>query len=145
MMFQGSGCSSPFLIGDPLMNQPRLSNRRGKQHINRALLSPLIRPRMKLSSEWSDTMQLNILPTTADNLNVKIEQNKLNISGKSEMASNEDGFKTKSTHQWSQTLTIPDHVNHESIKLKLSEETNVIIIESTKQDTKATPIPITFE
>ena len=100
---------------------------------------------MKLSSEWSDTMQLNILPTTADNLNVKIEQNKLHIDGESVMTNSEDGFKTKSTHQWSRTLTIPDHVNRESIKLKLSEKTNLIIIVSTKKDTKATPIPITFE
>ena len=139
--------SSSFLIGDPFMDQPRLQlTRCRKRPTNQALLSPMMRSRMKLSSEWSDTMKLNILPTTADNLTVKIDKNKLNISGKSEEAKNEDGFESKSTHQWSQTLTIPDHVNHESIKLKLNEATNTITIESSKKnEDKTTLIPVTIE
>ena len=138
--------SSSFLIGDHFMDQPRLQlTRCRKRPTNQALLSPMMRSRMKLSSEWSDTMKLNILPTTADNLTVKIDKNKLNISGKSEETKNEHGFESKSTHQWSRTLTIPDYVNHESIKLKLNEKTNIITIESTKKEAKTTPIPITIE
>ena len=82
-------------------------------------------------------MKLNILPTTADNLTVKIDKNILNISGKGEETKTGYGtyygFESKSTHQWSRTLTIPDHVNHESIKLKLNEATNTITIESSKK------------
>merc|ERR1711923_408837 len=138
--------SSSFLIGDPFMDQPRLQLTRCRNRpTNQALLSPMMRSRMKLSSEWSDTMMLEILPTTADNLTVKIDENKLSISGKSEETKSEDGFESKSTHQWSRTIAIPDHVNHESIKLKLNEETNTITIESAKKEDESTLIPITTE
>ena len=90
-------------------------------------------------------MQLSILPTTADNLTIKVENEKLIIEGKSETTTDRNGFKTKSTHQWSREMKIPNHINHESIKVKLSEDNEILTIESDNIKKKSTQIPITIE
>merc|ERR1712146_841668 len=95
--------------------------------------------------EWSNKMELSILPTTADNLTVKIEKEKLIIEGKSESTTERNGFKTKSTHQWSREMKIPDHINHESIKVKLNEDKETLTIESENIEKKSTQIPITIQ
>merc|ERR1712198_825650 len=100
-----------------LFNQPQvrlISRKRPCQS-----LSPLLRKRLA-RCEWSNKKELSILPTTADNLTVKIEKEKLIIQGKSESTTDCNGFKTKSTHQWSREMKIPDNINHESIKVKLN-------------------------
>ena len=90
-------------------------------------------------------MELSILPTTANNLTVKIENEKLFIQGKSESESDRNGFKTKSTHQWSREIKIPAHIDTESIKIKLNEDKETLLIESENIEKKSTPIQITIE
>ena len=90
-------------------------------------------------------MELSILPTTADNLTIKIEKEKLIIEGKSESTTDCNGFKTKSTHQWSREMKIPDNINLESIKVKLNEDKETLTIESENIEKKSTKIPITIE
>ena len=90
-------------------------------------------------------MELSILPTTADNLTVKIEKENLIIHCKSESTTERNGFKTKSTHQWSREMKIPDRINHESIKVKLNEDKETLTIESENIEKKSTQVPITIE
>ena len=90
-------------------------------------------------------MELSILPTTADNLTVKIEKENLIIHGKSVSTTERNGFKTKSTHQWSREMKIPDRINHESIKVKLNEDKETLTIESENIEKKSTQVPITIE
>merc|ERR1711980_40477 len=125
-----------------LFNQPqvRLISRKRP----RKSLSPLLQKRLA-GCEWSNKMELSILPTTADNLTIKIEKEKLVIKGKSESTTDCNGFKTKSTHQWSREMKIPDHINHESIKVKLNEDKETLTIESENIEKKSTQIPITIE
>merc|ERR1711897_84835 len=125
-----------------LFNQPQvrlISRKRPCQS-----LSPLVQKRLA-GCEWSNKMELSILPTTADNLTVKIEKEKLIIEGKSESTTDRNGFITKSTHQWSREMKIPDHINHESIKVKLNEDKETLTIESEEIEKKSTQIPITME
>merc|ERR1712023_443460 len=79
-----------------LFNQPqvRLINRKRPCQS----LSPILQKRLA-GCEWSNKMELSILPTTADNLTIKIEKEKLIIEGKSKSTTERNGFKTKSTHQ----------------------------------------------
>merc|ERR1712198_70533 len=136
-MFQ----SNNFMMMD-LFNQPQvrlISRKRPCQS-----LSPLLQKRLA-GCEWTNNMELSILPTTADNLTVKIEKEKLIIQGKSESTTERNGLKTKSTHQWSREMKIPDHINHESIKVKLNENKETLTIESEDTEKKSTQIPITME
>merc|ERR1711937_683309 len=96
----------------------------------------------QMRNTWRDQIKLCILPTEVDNLAVKIKQNKMRISGKSETENETNGFKTKSTHQWSRELTIPDTIDTESIKVKLNENKNMLTIESSEKQPKTTLTPI---
>merc|ERR1712235_186307 len=107
-------------------------------------LSPLLQKRLA-GCEWTNKMELSILPTTADNLAIKIEKEKLIIEGKSESTTDSNGFKTKSTHQWSREMRIPDHINQESIKVKLNEGNETLTVESENIEKKSTQIPITIK
>merc|ERR1711937_793232 len=125
-----------------LFNQPQLrliSRKRPCQS-----LSPLLQKRLA-GCEWSNKMELSILPTTADNLTIKIGKEKLVIEGKSESKTDRNGFKTTSTHQWSREMKIPDHINRESIKVKLNEDKETLTIESENIEKKSTQIPIIIE
>ena len=42
-------------------------------------------------------------------------------------------------------MKIPDHINHESIKVKLNEDKETLTIESENTEKKSTQIPITME
>merc|ERR1712198_85333 len=125
-----------------LFNQPQvrlISQKRPCQS-----LSPLLQKRLA-GCEWNNKMELSILPTTADNLTVKIEKENLIIHGKSESTTKRNGFKTKSIHQWSREMKIPDNINHESIKVKLNEGKETLTIESENIEKKSTQIPVTIE
>merc|ERR1712035_37203 len=125
-----------------LFNQPQvrlISRKRPCQS-----LSPLLQKRLA-RCEWSNKMELSILPTTADNLTIKIEKEKLIIEGKSESTTERNGFKTKSSRQWSRETKIPDHINHESIKVTLNEDKETLTIESENIEKKSTQSPITIE
>merc|ERR1711976_842569 len=123
-----------------LFNQPQIrliSRKRPCQS-----LSPLLQKRLA-GCEWSNKMELSILPTTADNLTIKVEKEKLIIEGKSESTTDRNTFKTTSTHQWSREMQIPDHVNHESIKVKLNEDNETLTIESVNREKHSSPISST--
>merc|ERR1712198_819395 len=125
-----------------LLNQPQvrlISRKRPCQS-----LSPLLQKRLA-GCEWSNKMEFSILPTTADNLTVKIEKEKLIIEGKSESTTECKGYKTKSMHQWSREMKIPDHINHESIKVKLNEDKETLTIESENIEKESTQIPIIIQ
>merc|ERR1712145_25966 len=126
MNFREKMFQSNNLMMMDLFNQPQvrlISRKRPCQS-----LSPLLQKRLA-GCEWSNKMELSILPTTADNLTIKIEKEKLIIEGKSESTTDCNGFNTKSTHQWSREK-IPNHINHESIKVKLNEDKETLTIES---------------
>merc|ERR1711976_457956 len=79
-----------------LFNQPQIrliSRKRPCQS-----LSPLLQKRLA-GCEWSNKMELSILPPTADNLTIKIEKEKHVIERQSESKTDRNGFKTTSTHQ----------------------------------------------
>ena len=125
-----------------LFNQPQVrlvSRKRPCQS-----LSPLLQKRLA-GCEWSNKMELSILPTTADNLTVKIEKERLLIQGRSESENDRNGFKTKSTHQWSREIKIPTHINSESIKIELNDDKETLLIESENIEKKSTQIPIIIE
>ena len=91
-------------------------------------------------------MEVAILPTNPENLQVKIDGGKLLLSGKSETTKDQNGLKMKSIHQWSREMAIPEHVDQASIKVKLSEDQNKLTIQSkTKKKDTATAIPITMD
>ena len=91
-------------------------------------------------------MEMAILPTDAENLEVKIDNGKLMLSGKSETNKDRNGLKMKSIHQWSREMAIPEHVDQGSIKVKLSEDQRKLTIESkTKNKDTAIEIPIIIE
>merc|ERR1712145_3482 len=142
MNFREKMFQSNNLMMMDLFNQPQvrlISRKRPCQS-----LSPLLQKRLA-GCEWSNKMELSILPTTADNLTIKIEKEKLVIEGKSESTTDRNGFKTKSTHQWLREMQIPDHINHESIKVKLNEDNETLTIESENIEKKSTQIPITIQ
>lgn len=102
-------------------------------------------PRLSPSS-WKSAMEVAILPTNPENLQVKIDGGKLLLSGKSETTKDQNGLKMKSIHQWSREMAIPEHVDQASIKVKLSEDQNKLTIQSkTKKKDTATAIPITMD
>ena len=102
-------------------------------------------PRLAPNS-WKSGMEMAILPTDAENLEVKVDNGKLMLSGKSETNKDRNGLKMKSIHQWSREMAIPEHVDQGSIKVKLSEDQSKLTIESkTKNKDTAIEIPIIIE
>ena len=82
---------------------------------------------------WEKSFSLEILPTKADDLKVKVEDGKLIITGKSETETKRDGFEIKSKHDWTRKIEIPDFVDPKNIKIKLSEK-NLLKISATKNE-----------
>merc|ERR1711917_18644 len=85
---------------------------------------------------WEKSFSLEMLPTQVEDLKVKVEERKLNITGKS------DGFEIKSKHDWTRTIDIPDFVDPKHIKIKLSERLNLLKISAKNEETKDIEIMI---
>ena len=82
---------------------------------------------------WEKSFSLEMLPTKAEDLKVKVEDGKLIITGKSETETKRDGFEIKSKHDWTRKIEIPDFVDPKNIKIKLSEK-NLLKISATKNE-----------
>ena len=95
------------------------------------------------NGSWETCFSLDMLPTKSDDLKIKIENKKMIINGKSETETKRDGFEIKSKHDWTRIIDIPDFVNPEKIKVKLSEK-NLLKI-SAKKDEEIEDIEIMIE
>merc|ERR1712178_240415 len=85
---------------------------------------------------WEKSFSLEMLPTKAEDLKVKVEEGKLKITGTSETETKRDGFEIKSQHEWTRTIDIPDFVDPKHIKIKLSAN-NLLKISAKKiEETK---------
>ena len=82
---------------------------------------------------WEKSFSLEMLPTKAEDLKVKVEDGKLIITGKSETETKRDGFEIRSKHDWTRKIEIPDFVDPKNIKIKLSEK-NVLKISAKKNE-----------
>merc|ERR1711893_444328 len=60
---------------------------------------------------WEKSFSLEMLPTKAEDLKVKVEDGKLMITGKSETETKRDGFEIKSKHDWTRKIEIPGFVD----------------------------------
>merc|ERR1711917_27397 len=70
---------------------------------------------------WEKSFSLEMLPTKVEDLKVKVEERKLNITGTSETET---------------TIDIPDFVDPKHIKIKLSERLNLLKISAKNEETK---------
>merc|ERR1711937_459648 len=91
---------------------------------------------------WEKSFSLEMLPTKVEDLKVKVEEGKLNITGTSEIETKSDGFEIKSKHDWTRTIDIPDFVDPKHIKIKLSERLNLLKISANNEETKDIEIMI---
>ena len=91
---------------------------------------------------WEKSFSLEMLPTKAEDLKVKVEEGKLKITGTSETETKRDGFEIKSQHEWTRTIDIPDFVDPKHIQIKLSAN-NLLKISAKKiEETKDIEIMI---
>merc|ERR1711996_42282 len=86
------------------------------------------------SGTWEKTINLDMLPTKAENLKVKIKDRKLTISGVSEVENERHGFSLKSKHEWTREIQIPEFVEVEKIKVKMIQNNIVKITAVSKED-----------
>ena len=86
----------------------------------------------KQNGTWEQSFDLAMLPTKAEDLEVKIEEGKLIISGVSEVENERNGFSLKSKHEWTRDIQIPEFVEVEKIKVKMTQNNTVKITGSGK-------------
>ena len=91
---------------------------------------------------WEKSFSLEMLPTKAEDLKVKVADGKLVITGKSETETKRDGFEIKSKHDWTRSIEIPDFVDPKNIKIKLSEKNLLKIFAKKNEETKDIEIMI---
>merc|ERR1712170_135987 len=72
---------------------------------------------------WKKSFSLEMLPTKAEDLKVKVEDGKLIITGKSETETKRDGFEIKSKHDWTRKIEIPDFVTQKISKSNCRRKT----------------------
>merc|ERR1712018_664467 len=58
-------------------------------------------------TEWKRCINLKRFPTKPEDLHVKLDGNKVVLSGKSEVEKDQCGFKVFSTHFWTKEIQIP--------------------------------------
>ena len=91
---------------------------------------------------WEKSFSLEMLPTKAEDLKIKVADGKLVITGKSETETKRDGFEIKSKHDWTRSIEIPDFVDPKNIKIKLSEKNLLKIFAKKNEETKDIDIMI---
>merc|ERR1739848_84179 len=112
---------------------------------------PLFRFPIKESSGWKEEMEIEIMPTEAQDLtiNVNHKEKTMTISGKSETVkeSASNNFKSTSIHQWERTMTFPVDIDPESIKVKQLKNKSTLQITSQRKEptTEECMIPVTIE
>merc|ERR1719312_2333798 len=84
-------------------------------------------------TEWNRNVNLRRFPTKPEDLHVKLDGNKLVLSGKSEVEKDQCGFKVFSTHVWTKEIEIPENIKPETIKAKMSPE-NILKITAERKD-----------
>merc|ERR1719189_3127219 len=90
---------------------------------------------------WERCLSLDMLPTKPEDLKIKVEDRKLIINGKSEIETKRNGFEIKSNHDWTRSIDIPDFIDPNNIKIKLSEK-NLLKISAKSEETKDIEIMI---
>jgi len=100
-------------------------------------------------NEWKYKIDLKNMPTKPEDLKVKMDSkaNILSVSGKSNVVKNlKNGLEIKSTHNWSQSVTIPENVDPKSISSKIQEGMLVFRGNFKEDETKTEhEIPIQIE
>jgi len=84
--------------------------------------------------KWKRNINLKRYPTKPEELHVKLDGNKLVLSGKSEVEKDQCGFKVFSTHVWTKEIEIPENIKAETIKAKMSPENILKISADRKED-----------
>merc|ERR1711976_38926 len=92
-------------------------------------------------TEWKRNVNLRRFPTKPEDLHVKLDGNKLVLSGKSEVEKDQCGFKVFSTHVWTKEIEIPENIKPETIKAKMSPE-NMLKISAERTDDQNIDIEI---
>merc|ERR1711996_32278 len=87
----------------------------------------------KENGTWEQSFDLDMLPTKAEDLKVKIVEGNLIISGVSEVENERNGFSLKSKHEWTREIQIPQFVEDEKIKVKMTQN-NLIKITGSGKD-----------
>merc|ERR1711893_141874 len=125
--------------------EPYLTNRRRPEMILLRHQAPTCRPKcqrkmtMEKSNKWTLTIGLSLLPTKAEDLKVSIKDSKLILKGTSLTEQKIGEFGLNSTHEWSKTVEIPSWVDIKTIKVKLNEDKEKIVVNGSKkvEDKKA--------
>ena len=85
------------------------------------------------SNKWTLTIGLALLPTKAKDLKVSVKDSKLILKGRSQTEQKIGGFGLNSKHEWSKTVEIPAWIDIKTIKVKLNEEKEKIVINGSKK------------
>ena len=85
------------------------------------------------SNKWTLTIGLSLLPTKAEDLKVSIKDSKLILKGTSQTEQKIGSFGLNSTHEWLKTVEIPAWVDTKTIKVKLNEDKEKIVVNGSKK------------
>merc|ERR1739848_614066 len=85
-------------------------------------------------TEWKRCINLKRFPTKPEDLHVKLDRNKIVLSGKSELEKDQCGFKVFSTHIWSKEVELPENVKPETIKAKMTPDNFLKLTADRKED-----------
>ena len=90
---------------------------------------------------WHMSLDLRKIPTKPEDIEVKLDGDKLNISGKSEITNENNGFKTFSVHEWSKEIKLANKVKKDTIKASI-DKNNQLQIKADIEGDEEQQIPI---
>ena len=85
--------------------------------------------------KWVHKIDLSRLPTKPEDLHVKMEQNILSVSGKSELSTDaRSGMKIFSVHNWQKDISVPEMVNIKTLSCKMDQNWLIFSAEIKKEE-----------
>jgi len=85
--------------------------------------------------KWVHKIDLSRMPTKPEDFHVKMEQNTLSVSGKSELSTDgRSGMKIFSVHNWQKDISVPETVNIKTLSCKVDQNWLIFSAEIKKQE-----------
>ena len=85
--------------------------------------------------KWLHKIDLSRMPTKPEDLHVKMEENTLSVSGKSELSTDgRSGMKIFSVHNWQKEISVPETLDVKTLTCKMDQNWLIFSADFKKQE-----------